>query len=94
VKNSIHSSVRTRHLGFRKRDGSFCTADGAERERERERERETEITLMLSFACNSVSLLAVVRDIWYCFLGFICPSDKGRYCCRCLKDFCCGRSIR
>ena len=52
---------------------------------QRERERETEITLLPRFACSSVSLLTVIRDSCYCLLRFICPSDKGRYCCKCLK---------
>jgi len=77
VKNSIHSSVRARHLGSRKRDESFRSDDGAK--------RETEITMLPSFACSSVSLLTVIQDSWYCLLRFICPSDKGRYCCRCSK---------
>lgn len=50
-------------------------------------QRETEITLLPSFACSSLLLLTVIRDSWYCLLRFICPSDKGRYCCRCLKAF-------
>ena len=48
-------------------------------------QRETEITLLLSFACSSVSFLTVIWDSWYCLQIFIYPSDKGRYCCRYLK---------
>jgi len=32
VNNSIHSSVPAKHLGFRKRDESFCADDDAERD--------------------------------------------------------------